>query len=178
VGELDEAWAAVLAEAEHRARSAGRRDVAEYLSLKNSNDLLRKAGIEWLVTTFEALAGEANRRGGSIQVSNQDGHRFRTGTSMMVGNLLTLTNGVRTLFVESGWPRTPGDGIVRGGGLASANIRHLGIPAANEELLLMKSKSGVPLWQVTTKPAARATLHESDMRHHLLILLDARRSSR
>ncbi len=34
MGELDEAWAAALSEAEHRARLAGRKDVAEYLSLK------------------------------------------------------------------------------------------------------------------------------------------------
>ena len=31
MGELDEAWAAALSEAEHRARLAGRKDVAEYL---------------------------------------------------------------------------------------------------------------------------------------------------
>ncbi len=43
VSELDEAWAAALAEAEQKARLAGRKDVAEYLSLRNSNDLLRKA---------------------------------------------------------------------------------------------------------------------------------------
>ena len=46
MSELDEAWAAALSEAERRARLAGRKDVAEYLSLKNSNDLLRKAGVE------------------------------------------------------------------------------------------------------------------------------------
>ena len=56
----------------------------------------------------------------------------------MVGHLLTLTNGVRTLYVEAGWPRTPRDGFVRGGGLACASIRHLGIRAANQELLLIK----------------------------------------
>jgi hypothetical protein len=44
MSELDEAWAAALSEAERRARLAGRGDVAEYLSLKNSNDLLRTGG--------------------------------------------------------------------------------------------------------------------------------------
>ena len=63
MGELDEAWAAALSEAERRARLAGRKDVAEYLSLKNSNDLLRKAGVDWLVAEFTSLAGEANRAG-------------------------------------------------------------------------------------------------------------------
>jgi hypothetical protein len=49
MSELDEAWAAALSEAEHRARLAGRKDVIEYLSLRNSNDLLRQAGIDWLI---------------------------------------------------------------------------------------------------------------------------------
>ncbi len=99
MSELDEAWAAALSEAERKARLAGRGDVAEYLSLKNSNDLLRKAGVDWLLAEFTVLAGEANRAGASIQIARQEGHRFPTGTSTMVGHLLTLTNGVRTLYV-------------------------------------------------------------------------------
>ena len=171
MSELDEAWAAALAEAETRARSSGRADLVDYLSLKNSNDLLRKAGVEWLVTSFTILAGEANRGGASIQVVNQDAHRFRIGSSTMVGSLLTLSNGVRTLFVEAGWPRTPRDGFVRGGGLACANIRHMGLGSANEELLLSKTNRGTPSWSATTKQSTRVVLHESDIRRHLGILL-------
>jgi len=172
MSELDEAWAAALAEAEQKARMSGRRDLVEYLSLKNSNDLLRKAGADWLISTFKALAGEANRRGGVIQMSSLDAHRFRVGTSTMVGMLLTLTNGVRTLFIEAGWPRTPRDGIVRGGGLACGNIRHLGIKSASEELLLQKTNNGIPRWTATRKAGIRYDLHESHLRDHLAILLD------
>jgi len=173
MSELDEAWAVALAEAEQRARLAGRGDVAEYLALRNSNDLLRTAGIDWLMTSFVTLAGDANRTGASIQVANSDGHRFRTGTSTMVGRLVSLTNGVRQLLVEAGWPRVPRDGIVRGGGLAAANVRHVGIRQADEELLLSRSSAGSPLWtSVTKKPHA---FHESDIRRHLAILLDRRR---
>ena len=168
MSELDEAWAAALSEAEHRARLAGRGEVAEYLSLKNSNDLLRKAGIDWLLTEFTVLAGDANRGGASIQIAKQEGHRFPLGNSTMVGQLLTLTNGVRTLFVEAGWPRTPRDGFVRGGGLAAANIRHLGIKAANVELLLSKSNTGAPAWKSVEK---NYLLLEADIRRHLAILL-------
>ena len=168
MSELDEAWAAALSEAEQRARLAGRHDVAEYLSLKNSNDLLRKAGVEWLFAEFTTLAADANRAGASIQISKQEGHRFRTGTSTMVGHLLTLTNGIRTLYVEAGWPRTPRDGIVRGAGLAAANIRHLGIRTANEELLLAKSNNGSPAW----KSDKHKLLHVSHLRRHLAILLN------
>jgi hypothetical protein len=173
MSELDEAWAVALAEAEQRARLAGRGDVAEYLALRNSNDLLRTAGIDWLMTSFVTLAGDANRTGASIQVANSDGHRFRAGTSTMVGRLVSLTNGVRQLLVEAGWPRVPRDGIVRGGGLAAANVRHVGIRQADEELLLSRSSAGSPLWtSVTKKPHA---FHESDIRRHLAILLDRHR---
>jgi len=171
VSELDEAWAAALAEAENRARSSGRADLVDYLSLRNSNDLLRKAGVEWLVTSFTILAGEANRAGASIQIVNQDSHRFRIGNSTMVGKLLTLSNGVRILFIEAGWPRTPRDGFVRGGGLACANIRHMGLASANLELLLTKTNRGTPSWSALTKESTRAVLHESDIRRHLNILL-------
>jgi hypothetical protein len=170
MSELDEAWAAALSEAEHRARLAGRKDVLEYLSLKNSNDLLRQAGIDWLIAGFTALAGDANRAGASIQISKQDGHRFPVGSSTMVGHLLTLSSGVRTLYVEAGWPRVPRDGFVRGGGLACANIRHLGIRQAGKELLLIKTKTGAPIWQSLLNKSF--SLHEADMRHHIEILLD------
>ena len=172
MGELDEAWAAALSEAEHRARLAGRKDVAEYLALRNSNDLLRQAGVDWLVNGFTVLAGEANRAGASIQISTKDGHRFPVGSSTMVGHLLTLINGVRTLYVEAGWPRVPRDGFVRGGGLANANIRHLGLRSASQELLLTKTSTGAPSWKsLSSKPSE---LREWDLRRHLAILLDQR----
>jgi hypothetical protein len=170
MSELDEAWAAALSEAEHKARLAGRKDVAEYLSLKNSNDLLRKAGVQWLIESFTIAAGEANRAGASIQIAKSEGHRFHVGTTTMVGQLVTLSYGVRTLFVEAGWPRVPRDGIVHGGGLACANIRHLGIRAASEELVLGKTNNGTPNWKSLTKQ--RPHLHQSDIHHHLSILLD------
>ena len=170
MGELDEAWAAALSEAEHRARLAGRKDVAEYLSLRNSNDLIRTAGVDWLITVFTTLAGDANRNGASIQISKKEGHRFPIGTSTMVGRLLILSSGVRTLSIEAGWPRTPRDGIVRGGGFACANIRHMGIKTASDELLLSKSNTGAPAWKSLLRK--RPFIHESDLRRHLAILID------
>src|ERR1041384_1891747 len=168
MSELDEAWAAVLYEAERRARLAGRTDIADYLWLKNSNDLLRQSGVDWLLAEFTALAAQANRAGASIQISKQQGHRFKIGSSTMVGHLLTFTNRVRTLYVEAGWPRVPRDGFVRVGGLACANIRHLGLKNANDEVLLTKSHNGTPVW----KSLKHAALHESHMRRHIAILLD------
>lgn len=174
VNELDEAWAIALAEAEQKARLAGRKDVAEYLSLRNSNDLLRTAGVGWLITSFTTLAGEANRVGSSLAITNDEGYRFRTGSSTMVGRRLTLANGVRTLFIEAGWPRTPRDGVVRGGGLACGTVRHLGLRDSSEEILLVKSESGAPRWVVLKKHGSRAPFHESSVRRHIAILLDKR----
>jgi hypothetical protein len=173
MSELDEAWAIALAEAEYRARLAGRGDVADYLALRNSNDLLRTAGIDWLIASFTNFAGDANRQGASIQIASNDGHRFRIGTSTMVGRSLSLNNGVRQMIVEAGWPRVPRDGIVRGGGLAAAHVRHVGIRRSDEELLLSRSAAGAPQWTSTTK--IRRVFHESDIHHHLAILLDRHR---
>src|SRR5439155_12135607 len=108
--ELDEAWELTLAEAKRRAHAAGRADIAEYLNLRARNDLLRRTGTEWLVSSLTRLAGEANRHGAGIQIEQQDAHRFRVGSTTMVGTRLTLRNGVRALTVESGWPRSPRDG--------------------------------------------------------------------
>lgn len=170
MSELDEAWALALAEAEQKARLAGRREVADYLALRNSNDLLRTAGIDWLLASFTKLAGDANRAGASLQISKADGHRFHLGTATMVGRVVTLTNGIRRLSVEAGWPRVPRDGIIRGGGLAAGHILHLGIKSAGDELLLSKSSAGTPQWKLVNRNGV--VLHESDIRRHLAILLD------
>lgn len=170
MSELDEAWAFALAEAEARAKVAGLRDIAEYLALRNSNDLLRKTGIKWLLTTLETLAGEANRTGASIQILKDDAHRFRVGNATMVGSLLTLRFGVRQLSVETGWPRTPRDGIIRGNGLACGNLRHVGNKSAGEKLLLVLTEKGSPRWVVLEKPPP-AAIREAELRKHIAILL-------
>jgi hypothetical protein len=167
LSELDEQWATAMAEAERRARAAGRTDVAEYLSLRSANDLARSTGIEWLFATFQTLAGEANRAGASIQIAQKDAHRFAVGNATMVGKLLTLHLGVRRLLVEAGWPRMPRDGFVRGGGLASAHIKHFGQRAADEELLLVRAHDGAPVWYILEKMAERTLLSRDRVRRHL-----------
>lgn len=172
MSELDEAWALAMAEAERRARMSGRGDVAEFLALRASNDLARSAGTDWLLSTFNALAGHANRDGASIQLARTDAHRFSVGTATMVGTLLTFRAGVRQLIIEAGWPRTPRDGFVRGGGLASGHIRHFGLRGFDEELLLVRQGSAAPQWVVLEKSGARSTLVEARMRRHLEKFLD------
>jgi hypothetical protein len=172
VSELDEAWTVALAAAEDRARAAGRADLTEYLSLRSANDLTRKIGRDWLLETFATLAGAANVAGAAIQISREDGHRFKVGNASMVGSTLSLAKGVRVLFVEVGWPRIPRDGFIRGGGLALANIRHLGIKSVGEKLRLLLDPSGSPRWVLQDKLRERQEIHEADLRNHIAILLD------
>lgn len=169
MSELDEAWELALAEAQSRARSAGRRDIADYLSLRRRNDLLRRTGTDWLINEFVLLAGEANRSGAGIQLERQDEHRFSRGNASMVGRQVTLRRGVRALTIESGWPRTPRDGIVVGRGLACANIKHFGRPKHSVELLLV-ARDGHPEWLVVDAPNA-IQIASAHIRDHLKILM-------
>ena len=92
----------------------------------------------------------------------------------MVGPRLSLRRNVRELVIELGWPRTPRDGFIRGGGLACGNIKHVGIKQANEELRLIMSNAGSPVWIVLDKHGAAGQgreLHEANIRHHFTVLL-------
>lgn len=169
MSELDSEWERRVAEAAERARETGRGDVADYLFLRAENDAARSLGVAWLVETFRTLAGEANRAGASVTLADEDAHRFRAGHSTMVGRRLTLRAGVRSLTVEAGWPRTPRDGIVRGGGLAFARLSHFGERAADEELLLVRDDAEAPRW--VAPDAARAPFLEARARLHLARLL-------
>jgi hypothetical protein len=184
MSELEEAWAIGLADAEAQARALGRTDIAEYLALRSSNDLIRRIAGDWLFTMFSTAAGEANRAGAGIQISTDSTHRFKLGNASMVGTSLSLGSGVRLLVVELGWPRTPRDGFIRGGGLACGNIRHVGIKPANEELRLVLDPEGTPSWIVLGKYGAEdlslqtRELHEMDIKNHLAILLDDLQNTR
>lgn len=172
MSELDEAWAIALAEAEARARAEGRADISDYLALRTANDFLRKVGADWLLETFTGAAGEANRTGASLQITRQDNHRFKIDNTMLVGPRVNLENGVRQLSLEVGWPRTPRDGIIRGGGLACANIKHLGMKPVSEHLRLILDPEGTPKWIVQETDEDFREVHEADARRHISILLN------
>ena len=165
INELEEAWELALAEASQRAQRAGRADIARYLDLRRRNDLLRRTAIDWLNAAFTSLAADANRFSAGIQIERHDDHRFRRGPATMVGPQLVFRRGVRTLTVESGWPRTPRDGIVRGDGLACANIRHLGRARLNDELVLIRSRNDSPQWFVINDDE-RSPLNDLMLRRH------------
>jgi len=171
LSELNEQWATVLAEAERRARANGRGDVVDYLALRATNDLARKTAIQWLFNEFSMRAAQCNRSGSSIQISHVDDHRFRAGSNTMVGTLLTLKTGVRSLMVEAGWPRVPRDGIVKGGGLAQGHIRHFGRKSLDHELMLTRLGNGTPSWVVIDKNGERTPLGLGQVHSHVAAFL-------
>ena len=169
IDELEEVWEQALADASRRAHGAGRADIARYLDLRRRNDLLRRTAIDWLHAIFTDLAGDANRVSAGIQIERHDNHRFRRGSATMVGTQLIFRRGVRALILESGWPRAPRDGIVRGDGLACANIKHVGRARLNEELMLFKTRTDSPQW-VVLKDDVKSPLQYADLRKHFLVL--------
>lgn len=93
------------------------------------------------------------------------------GHATMVGNKLTLRCGVRALTIESGWPRTPRDGFIRGGGLARANLKHFGRKQSDAELLLTRSSQGAPQWLLIEKSGDQISVTEKHLHRHIRILL-------
>lgn len=162
-----------LADAQKRARTRGRNDVADYILLRAANDRVRSESVAWLVDAFTALAGEANRAGASVGLARDEAHRFRVGNSTMVGTRVVLSSGVRRVTLEAGWPRTPGDGIVRGGGLACARVSHFGDARAGADFLLAapEDEESTPRWLVLDTDGARSPLSEEHLRRHVTKLL-------
>lgn len=172
MGGFDEDYEQRMREARERARGGDRNEVLDYLDLKAANDAERTRAVEWLLESFTAAAGELNREGAGLTLARTDAYRFRVGNSTMVGTRLVLRHGVRALTVEAGWPRAPRDGIVRGGGLASAAVSHFGDARAGEELLLVPDAHKGARWFVIEKTSARTELHPERLRRHLARLLD------
>lgn len=143
--ELDQVWSKMLTDAGENAERLGRREIADYLRLKASNDAIRSAGLKWLFDTVIEAAGREMRDRPLMAIDREDPHSFRIGNSRMVGALVRIRLGVRCLTFEAGWARTPSDGIMRGGALAIARVSHFGMPDGNAELRLVRAEP-LPEW--------------------------------
>ena len=168
--ELDEIWSKMLTEALENAKSTGRQDVADYLTLKATNDAIRQTGVRWLFDSLIEIAGHANRNNSSLSIEKQDPHSFAYRGSNMVGSLVRIRHGVRCLTAEAGWTRTPADGFMRGGALAFAKINHLGMSKSNAELLLTLSND-LPVWTAIQEEKAAGQFKSENLRAHFRILL-------
>lgn len=165
--ELDEVWSKKLEEAIARAESGGRRDVAEYLTLKAMNDAVRQTGVQWLFGALLEIAAAHPQ----IVAENENPHRFSLNNATMVGSAIHLRRGVRCLTVEAGWTRTPADGFMRGGALAAARISHFGIAKENAELFLLAREGKSPDWFGVAPNGERVPFNSAHLARHFDIFL-------
>ena len=166
-----ESYERLLEEALERARREGASEVLEYIVLRASNDRLRKAGIEWLDRELSGIVAELNRAGGGLALERAEEHRFKVGSATMTGVRLAVRGvGFRALTVEAGWPRSPRDGIVRGG-LACAQLRRFGSPAS-EELVLVCERQGAPRWMARDQMGRLHPFTVERLRAHVEALLE------
>lgn len=165
MNEPDEIREQKLNDALEKAKAAGRGDVADYLSLKSSNDAIRAAGVKWLFDSALAIAAELNRQNAAVTIENESPHNFAFGNANLVGLLVRCTQGVRCLTVEAGWTRSPADGFMRGGALACARISHFGMSRNDEQLLLVRVGDSVDWFAVDTKNERRSFDSRNLQRH-------------
>lgn len=170
--DADALLAQTVNEAFERARAAGRGDVADYLLLKESNDKIRQAALDWLFDSARAIAAQADEQSdSSIVVETKNPHQFAFGNSNLHGSLLSFNQGVRCLKLEAGWTRAPADGFMRGGALASARITHFGIARAGEDLLLVRAADNSINWFAIDKEEKRVLFDANNLRRHFQIFL-------
>lgn len=168
MNELEQVWARKLDDARRQAEGSGRLDVAEYLALRATNDLIRQTSVDWLFASLLEIAAEAARGVGNISIATEDSHRFQYGNSTLAGSLVCLAQGVRSLTVEAGWTRQPADGFMRGGALAVARFRHFGLSKHNAELVLVQTNDS-PNWFSVAEDGRRDLFHAQHLRRHFEI---------
>ncbi len=172
MNELEQVWTQKLSEARVKAENSGRADVAEYLALRATNDMVRQTSVEWLLDSLFEIASDANRGGANVSVETENSHRFEFGNVSLVGSLCRLRQGVRCLSVEAGWTRAPADGFMRGGALAVALISHFGRSKHNAELVLISEKNA-PNWFSVGKNGGRDLFDAKNLQSHFRIFLGA-----
>jgi hypothetical protein len=173
VTELDQFWTNEIALALEKAKATGRRDIADYLTLRASNDFLRSSAIKWLMKAFVDVAEEFQLKGKRLSMETDTKHHFPVGHSTMAGTRLSFKFGVRVLTIEAGWTRTPEHGFMRGGTLAHAKVSHFGLIKANKDLVLVKMKDS-PLWLVQEDEHIRNPLFEDFFHENFSFLFDER----
>ncbi len=164
--ELDEFWSQKLDEAIANAHKSGRTDVAEYLTLKATNDAIRQTSVQWLFGALIEIASVNPR----IKIENEAAHRFDFAKANMVGSLIRLRQGVRCLTLEAGWTRTPADGFMRNNALAAARISHFGMSKRNAELILLRVNE-TPQWFSIDENNVRSSFDSTHLQTHFKIFV-------
>ena len=170
MNELDEIWPDLLADAIAKARDSGRGDVADFLALRASNDLLRTAAVTWLFDSMIEIASRAQGKYPNLTIEREEPHSFRHQGANLTGSLLELRLGVRCLTIEAGWTRLPQDGFMRGGALAFAKITHLGLPKQSMDIGLINTNAG-PQWKFVGDSSTNG-FETADIKKHFAVFLD------
>ncbi len=171
MSELNEVWKRDIKSAIEQAREANRFDIADYLSLRVSNDKIRTESVRWLFDTVLEIVFAFNKHGAKIKIEQKEKHRFKFGETDLSGSLLKLQRGIRCLTVEAGWTQVPSDGFMRGGAMACANIKHFGFAKKNEELVLLKFEDK-PQWFSIVDETNRKSFDIRSFQKHFEILLE------
>ncbi len=152
------------------AKLLGRFEIADYLSLRASNDQLRSEAVKWLFQTVLDIVEAFNRHGARIQISRNDNCRIKYGSYRLSGSQIELRQGLRCLTIEAGWTRSIDDGIIRGGSLAYSRIWHFGMKKETEELVLHEFE-GKPQWFSIRDEKTRESFNVSSFRKHFEVFL-------
>jgi hypothetical protein len=171
MNDLEKALPASVSDAIAKARDAGRTDVAEFLALRASNDLIRTAAIGWLFDAVIEVASRAQASYPMLLIDRVEPHYFRLRGAELTGLLLEIRLGIRRLTVEAGWTRGPDDGFMRGGALAMAKFTHFGLPSQNIELLLLKGEDS-PAWHLAGVAEGTAIFQAEDITGQFDLFMD------
>jgi hypothetical protein len=166
----DEDWKQSLEAAINKARENGRGDIADYISLKSSNDAIRTKSLNWLIDTVLEVVFAFNNRDANIKIEQKANHQFQNEKAVLTGSRLKLQRGIRCLTIEAGWTRNPGDGFMRGGALVYARLSHFGFPKSFEELLLLKFEDQ-PQWFSVDGETHRISFDIRSLRRHFEVFL-------
>ena len=154
-----------------QAKLIGRYNIADYLTLKASNDAIRRESIKWLIDSVLEVVFTFNRHGAKIKIEQKEKHRFKFGNSELSGAILNLRQGVRCLSFETGWTQSPGDGVIKGGALACAKITHFGFKKQNEDLVLLRYEEK-PQWFALDGENHRISFNMKSLRKHFETFLN------
>lgn len=168
--ELDETFRRDLNKAVENAKAESRFELADYLSLRASNDAVREEGVKWLFDTVSEIVGAFNRHGAGIQIEQAENQKFICCGSNLSGSMLRFRLGLRRLTLDAGWTKSTTDGIMRSGALVCAKISHFGLGKQNEELVLLRFEE-VPQWFSVAGDRHRVSFNVQSLKRHFEVFL-------
>lgn len=109
----------------------------DYLTVRGVNNEMRGNATEWLFKSFEYTALRLTSDGFALSPDCAELSSFSFSGATLSGPSIAFPFGVRKLTCEVGSIKAPGDGIIKGGGIAIARISHFGMPEKEQFLRLV-----------------------------------------